>query len=83
MDESKKKKLESIGYQVFKCCGLCKHAEFKNSSKFGDCLKNEYKHQKHVAPSKNLSISAFGGCSDFELEETSGVMLHRFVDFLK
>lgn len=76
MDESKKKKLEDIGYQVFKCCGLCKHAEFKNSSKFGDCLKNEYKHQKHVAPSKNLSIS-------FELEETSKLMLHRFVDFLK
>ena len=84
MDENKKKKLQEIKYEVFKCCGLC--ADYMRShqtSLFGTCASNEYEHQKHTEPSSPLSVSAFGGCPAWSLDPYKTEMMHGFKEFLK
>lgn len=83
MDENKRKTLEGIKYRLFECCGLCKHSKFVNNQMFGDCLRKTYKHIKHSADVKPLSINMFGGCQDFELSETKHGQLHAFTSFFE
>lgn len=83
MDENKRQTLIGINYEVFKCCGLCKHGRFKPNHMFGECKKFDYKHLKHSEPSRYLSINIFGGCSSFELDDIKKGMLHRFIEFMK
>jgi hypothetical protein len=84
MDENKKKKLQEIKYEVFKCCGLC--ADFMRSHQtmtFGTCAKNEYEHLKHTEPSSPLSVTAFGGCPDWSQDQYKVALMHGFNEFKK
>ena len=64
MDTNKLKKLESLNYKIYKCCGLCKHANlFKDD--WSTCTIHSYDHLKHSESTRQLSIFKYGACDHF------------------
>lgn len=78
MDKNKLQVLRDVGYKIQPVCGLCKHGQFNFSNLFGACTIRTYKHLKHSAVAKDLSISRYGTCPEFEYNEQYDVMLHGF-----
>lgn len=83
MDENKRATLTSIGFTVRQTCGLCKHGKFKPNNDFGDCAIQSYKHLKHSADTKLLSVPKFGACPKFEADPEKLKFLHAFTEFIK
>jgi len=84
MDDNKKKVLQEIKYEVHKCCGLC--ANFMRSHQngmFGTCIKNGYEHLKHNESQRELSVTIYGGCPDWEEDRIKKNLLHGFAEFQK
>jgi hypothetical protein len=68
MDANKLKKLKEIKYQIRKCCGTCKHANFP-ANDWSTCQFHTYQHQKHTVEMRNLSVNSYGYCPSFEWSE--------------
>jgi hypothetical protein len=68
MDENKLKKLVHVGYEIRKCCGLCKHGQFKHDD-WGTCKLHDYEHLKHTQSKRQLSIYRYGTCSNVKYKE--------------
>ena len=83
MDDNKVEVLKEIGFRINKCCGLCKYFAANRGNVFGDCIKYTYKHLKHTAESKSLSVSIFGGCDDWKPSDGRINNLHGFAQFVK
>lgn len=83
MDANKLKKLQEIGYKVHPCCGLCKHGKFRPNNDFGDCTIQGYKHLKHTAESKPLSVVRLGGCPSFEPDSARMAFIHGFAELME
>ena len=83
MDENKRQKLAEIGYTVKKCCGTCKHGEFRPNNDFGVCKLYAYRHLKHSTDVRDLSIVKYGTCPSFEMTEQALGFIHAFAEFLE
>jgi hypothetical protein len=83
MDANKLKVLQDIGYVIQEVCGLCRHGRFNYSQLFGACTIRTYGHLKHSAPAKDLSVSRYGWCPEFEYDEQYDVLLHGFKQLLR
>jgi len=77
MDENKKKKLEEIGYEIQKCCGLCDYGFFRDDYDWGTCGRHTYVHKKHKSR-RQLSIHRTGLCFRFRRKV---IDLGGFADF--
>lgn len=82
MDKTKLKVLRDIKYRIPTTCNFCKHGYFEPKTDFGDCADKGYVHEKHTG-THFLSISRYGTCPDFVLDEDRTVSLHGFREFLK
>ena len=86
MDENKLKKLKAISYTIFGTCGLCKSGDFGTTGNcrnlWGTCKLHTYNHKKHSESSRQLSISIFGSCNNFEIDVLMNP-LEKFNEFLK
>jgi hypothetical protein len=84
MDKNKLKELNAIGYKVLACCALCSNFEKGNieNSLFGTCSKHNYLHLKHEQV-RNLSVSIFGNCYDFQVSRDKTDMLESFFEFME
>ena len=80
MDKNKFDKLIEIGYKIKPCCDLCKYGKFHNDD-WGDCAKHIYKHLKHTADYKQLSIYRFGYCDYFIADDLKISFLNMFKGF--
>jgi len=83
MDENKLAKLQEIGYEIKKCCGLC--SQFKPTVRgniFGFCYDQVYTHLKH-GDERYLSVNCFGVCSKFKMNRGFLVQLHKFANLIE
>lgn len=83
MDANKLAKLQEIGYEVKKCCGLC--SQFKPTSRgniFGFCYDWTYTHLKHK-DERYLGVSCFGVCPEFEPNQGFLTQLHGFAELME
>lgn len=82
MDENKRNKLTQINYKIKPCCGMCVHSSIPSSGHWGTCNIHQYDHLKHSGGNKSsqrdLSIHAFGYCSDFKHNTSLDYTLHGF-----
>ena len=67
MDADKLRKLKEIDYRMLLVCALCRHSCFHHND-WGTCSKHSYRHQKHTDSKRDLSVSKFGTCPDFEVD---------------
>jgi hypothetical protein len=68
LDPQKRYKLGSIGYRVAPACGLCKHMGKIRPGNWSTCSLHSYEHQKHKPGNRQLGVTAFGSCKDFEAD---------------
>lgn len=76
MDQNKADLLQEIGYDIRSCCALCKYSYFPNDD-WGSCTLYEYQHKKHTGKYL-LSITKFGCCYKFEVDEAKKAKLGGF-----
>ena len=65
MDQNKQKKLREIAYVIPNACENCLHSIIKPGSDFGSCGLILFKHMKHSASVRSLSIYRGGRCEEF------------------
>jgi len=64
VDAAKLRVLQSIGYEIKRTCGSCLHARYPSEeSDWGTCSVNQYEHEKHTGPARDLSIHRTGKCA--------------------
>ena len=86
MDENKLEKLKQEKFKIKRCCAFCLHRNFGgiHANQWGTCKKHSYEHKKHSDKKRELSITRFGYCEGFELDETeAGHILGLFLEFLE
>lgn len=84
MDTNKQAKLLEERYRITRCCGLCKHGNFKENQDWGTCNVLQYAHLKHSEVARDLSIHKYGRCAArFELDKEKLAKLGAFALFLK
>lgn len=79
MDQNKLAKLDEIDYRIPALCALCAHGRFVGTDDWGVCTKFTYVHQKHTGEPRELSITRFGSCSEWDptLVETDKLGVYR------
>lgn len=82
MDENKLEKLRQLNYTIYRCCGICKHAEFAESD-WSICLVHEYNHLKHSENVRHLSVNRYGHCNDFNIGPVAVMSLNKWSEFIK
>lgn len=81
MDANKLVVLESIGYEIVPCCGLCEHGKFAYPADgFGVCDVETYTHLKHGSV-RHLSVHRFGRCAVVDQFAPSLFEVARLDDF--
>ena len=70
MDRNKWNKLILMKYKIRQVCALCQHGKFTIGD-WGTCAKHLYEHEKHTDSLRELSISKYGTCDGFEINENA------------
>jgi hypothetical protein len=76
-DPNKLQALADAGFKIRACCAICVHANFKPGSDWGACNLIPYKHLKHTAEQKSVSIHKSGYCDGYEADPTKLADLAR------
>lgn len=82
MDLNKDNKLQEIQYKLYRTCGLCSCFEGTKGAMFGVCKKQTYQHLKHTGDARQLSVSVFGSCSEFDWDNSKLSQLHGFQKYI-
>jgi len=82
MDANKARKLVKISYRVRPCCGLCVNAVLSPDG-WGTCRKHTYSHEKHSESLRQLSITQYGLCDDYQMDEMKWEAVRPFNNLLQ
>lgn len=81
MDANKLQVLRDLPYTIKPVCGLCEHGVFPNNE-WGTCQVQQYDHQKHTGPARQLSIVKYGSCPKFKADPVKTAPLALFQEFM-